>query len=151
MSSLDNKSSKLRQDRQRVLLRSSSSPKLTEIPEKKTKPRSLSRSTSNANRPERRPERSEKRPERSERRPERSEKRLERSEKRPERSERCSVPRLELDLSRDSEYRQERGVRPSKRDEELSAEFLPTHDTASLRPVLSDQTQSELVLAVPTM
>ena len=69
------------------------------------------------------------------------------------------MPRLELSVTQ-SEYRQEgrggRGgregrPRPSKREEELSAEFLPVHNTASLRPVLSDQTQSELVLSVPTM
>ena len=69
------------------------------------------------------------------------------------------MPRLELSVTQ-SEYRQEgrggRGgregrPRPSKREEELSAEFLPVHNTASLRPVLSDQTQSELVLSVPSV
>ena len=111
LSSLDNKSSKLR------LQRSVSSPKLTNLPEnnknkKKTRPPPVSRST----------------------------------------TARSEVPRLELSVAQ-SEYRQEgRGrSRPSKREEELSAEFLPVHNTASLRPVLSDQTQSELVLAVPSM
>ena len=110
LSSLDNKSSKLR------LQRSVSSPKLTNLPEnqkkKKTRPPPLSRSSTT----------------------------------------RSEVPRLELSVAQ-SEYRQEdRGrSRPSKREEELSAEFLPVHNTASLRPVLSDQTQSELVLAVPSM
>ena len=118
MTSRDNKSSKMRQER--FLLRSASSPKLTQIPEKKSKPRSLSRS-----------------------------------------EPRCDVPRLQLDLSRESDQ-QGRGVRRGRREEELSAggrrreeelsaEFLPTHDTRGLRPVLSDQTQSELVLSVPTM
>ena len=111
LSSLDNKSSKLRQDR--VLQRSLSSPKLTNLLEKrkKTKP-PLSRST----------------------------------------TARSEVPRLELSVAQ-SEYRQEgrRRPRPSKREEELSAEFLPVHNTASLRPVLSDQTQSELLLPVPSV
>ena len=68
-----------------------------------------------------------------------------------DRSERrCEVPRLELDISRESDCREVR-ARQNKREEELSAEFLPVHDTASLRPVLSDQTQTELVLSVPTL
>ena len=69
---------------------------------------------------------------------------------------RSEVPRLELSVAR-SEYRQEGrgdardGGGRKKREEEMSAEFLPVHNTSSLRPVLSDQTQSELVLAVPSM
>ena len=114
LSSMDNKTSKLRQGR--VLLRSVSSPKLTDLPEQKKKKLPVSRST----------------------------------------TARSEVPRLELSLAQ-SEYRQEgRGGRggkrrQSKREEELSAEFLPVHNTASLRPVLSDQTQSELVLSVPSV
>ena len=117
LSSLDNKSSTLRQDR--VLLRSVSSPKLTDLPGKKKKPPPVSRSN----------------------------------------TARSEVPRLELSVAQ-SEYRQEgrrgrggRGgrLRQSRREEELSAEFLPVHNTASLRPVLSDQTQSELVLSVPSV
>ena len=111
LSSMDNKTSKLRQGR--VLLRSVSSPKLTDLPEQKKKKLPVSRST----------------------------------------TARSEVPRLELSLAQ-SEYRQGgRGGkrRQSKREEELSAEFLPVHNTASLRPVLSDQTQSELVLSVPSV
>ena len=36
-------------------------------------------------------------------------------------------------------------------EDELSAEFLPAHDTAALRPALGEDTQAELVLAMATL
>ena len=44
------------------------------------------------------------------------------------------------------------GQRPSRLEEdELSAEFLPSHNTSNMRPELGNLTQAELAINVPTL
>ena len=58
------------------------------------------------------------------------------------------VPQLSLGL--DVTTRSDLPIR-ARVEDELSAEFLPAHDTAALRPALGEDTQAELVLAMATL
>ena len=64
------------------------------------------------------------------------------------------VPKLNLglDVTSRSQLPGYGGQRPSRLEEdELSAEFLPSHNTSNLRPELGNVTQAELAISVPTL
>ena len=64
------------------------------------------------------------------------------------------VPKLNLglDVTSRSQLPGFGGQRPSRLEEdELSAEFLPSHDTSNMRPELGNVTQAELAISVPTL
>ena len=64
------------------------------------------------------------------------------------------VPKLNLalDLTSRSQLPGFGGQRPSRlEDDELSAEFLPTHNISNLRPTLGNVTQAELAISPPTL
>ena len=64
------------------------------------------------------------------------------------------VPKLNLalDLTSRSQLPGFGGQRPSRlEDNELSAEFLPTHNISNLRPTLGNVTQAELAISPPTL
>ena len=64
------------------------------------------------------------------------------------------VPKLNLglDVTSRSQLPGFGGHRPSRLEEdELSAEFLPAHNTSNLRPELGNVTQAELAISVPSL
>ena len=64
------------------------------------------------------------------------------------------VPKLNLglDVTSRSQLPGFGGQRPRRlEDDELSAEFLPSHNTSNLRPELGNVTQAELAISVPTL
>ena len=66
----------------------------------------------------------------------------------------AEVPKLNLglDVTSRSQLPGFGGQRPSRLEEdELSAEFLPTHNTSNLRPELGNVTQAELAISVPSL
>ena len=63
-----------------------------------------------------------------------------------------SIPKLNLALDVSSQSEFGASQRQNQReDDELSAEFLPTHNVSEFRTVLGNETQNELVLSVPTV
>ena len=63
------------------------------------------------------------------------------------------VPKLNLalDITSQSNLPDFGGMKPTRLEDELSAEFLPTHNTSAFRPNLRNETQNELVLSIPTL
>merc|ERR1712227_36384 len=63
------------------------------------------------------------------------------------------VPKLNLalDITSQSNLPEFGGMKPTRLDDELSAEFLPAHNTSAFKPNLGNETQNELVLSIPTL
>ena len=63
------------------------------------------------------------------------------------------VPKLNLalDITSQSNLPEFGGMKPTRLEDELSAEFLPAHNTSAFKPNLGNETQNELVLSIPTL